>query len=95
MANQLVSVLLDPQTVASGGQTTATIKYQSGQQDDLLISCSAAFTVAPTKVPLAASANGATQVKVTITRAVAVAPDECTIHFTFLGDERDRIVEVT
>jgi hypothetical protein len=93
MPNELTSVTISPMEVNSGGTVTVNVKYNAMSNGDLEISCSGAFSVDPTTVPLS-TASGSKSFALKVTRTSNAAPHECIIHFNFDGDDRNRIVEV-
>jgi hypothetical protein len=92
-----------PAAIASGGRVEVTLhyKHQRDRPDDpdpeVQVACSPTFEITcdPARATLPPADNGTKRLAITIKRiAHQQSPDECTLRFTALDDEREVAVEV-
>ena len=94
---------VSPVAIASGGRVEVTLhyKYQRDRPDEpdpeVQVACSQTFEIAcdPARATLPPADNGTRRIAIAIKRTASQdSPDECTLRFTALDDEREIAVEV-
>lgn len=92
MPTRIISVDLQPNTIASGGQTTARVEYESAEDDTINVEASTGYTVEPNMLPAPYAPNGgSTSGELTISGP----PGKCRLKFKLPGSSSQSILDVT